>query len=384
MRTTGVVCLVFTARGRAVTAVALAAMMTLTVAGGCADSSGGSAGPSVVAPPTTTAPKTKAPKAKVPKAPAPKAPASDAAVSMVGRAPLTGLRTSAALDHPAVTVKISNTPDAHPHRGLGDADIVFVEPITGATTRLAAIFHSKLPKQVGPVRSLRPMDAPLIGPTKGIIADTMADRWVLRYVDRVADLANLGTLRVPRHTYRIDGRRRAPNHVFAQPAKLLRLADRSAPPAPYFRYAADVRRSTAQRSGRPAQSVTVGYGGSATATWRFDRRTGRWLRAEKWSPHRLENGRQVSARNVIVLRAARDTSFARAKASMTILDLVGASGSLRLFTAGKVVDGRWTKRGVNQPFTFTTADGKPLLLAPGNTWVECVLPGMAVHVTPKH
>src|SRR5690606_25406458 len=50
-------------------------------------------------------------------------------------APLTGLLTTADLDHPAVVVKISNTPDAHPHRGLEDADIVFVEPITGATTR---------------------------------------------------------------------------------------------------------------------------------------------------------------------------------------------------------------------------------------------------------
>jgi len=302
---------------------------------------------------------------------------------MDGRAPLTGVRTTAVLDHPAVTVKISNTPDAHPHRGLGDADIMFVEPITGATTRLAAIFHSRLPKQVGPVRSLRPMDAPLIGPTKGVIADTMADRWVLRYVDRVADLANLGTLRVPRGTYRIDSRRRAPNHVFAQPARLLRLTDRSAQPAPYFSYAADVGRSTAQRRGRPAESVTVGYGGSATATWRYDRGSGRWLRAEKWSRHRLENGRQVSAQNVIVLRADRDTSFARAKASMTILDVVDASGSLQLFTGDKVVSGRWTKRGVNQPFAFTTADGKPLLLAPGTTWVECTLPGMAVHVTPK-
>lgn len=169
--------------------------------------------------------------------PAP-APSTEGPTRMVGRAPLTGLPTAEDLDRPAVTVKISNTPDAHPQRGLADADIVFVEPITGGTTRLAAIFHSKLPAQVGPVRSLRPMDAALIGPTKGIVADTMADRWVLDYVDRVADLDDLGTLRVPAGTYRLDDTRRAPNHVFARPDQLLRLSDRKTLPSPYFTYAA--------------------------------------------------------------------------------------------------------------------------------------------------
>jgi hypothetical protein len=94
--------------------------------------------------------------------PAP-APSTEGPTRMVGRAPLTGLPTAEDLDRPAVTVKISNTPDAHPQRGLADADIVFVEPITGGTTRLAATFHSKLPAPLGPVRSLRPMDAALIG-----------------------------------------------------------------------------------------------------------------------------------------------------------------------------------------------------------------------------
>ena len=378
MRTTGVARLLSTARGRA----GLVVVTILAVVGGCALWGGGEhAGP--VRPsgtPTPTLTPTMTPTPTATATPS-KAASGDGAVSMKGRAPLTGEPTGHALDHPAVTVKVSNTPDAHPQRGLGDADIVFVEPITGATTRLAAIFHSRLPDQVGPVRSLRPMDAALIGPTKGVIADTMAAGWVLRYVDRVADLADLGTLRVPRGTYRIDSSRRAPNHVFAHPRRLLELTGRTAPPTPYFSYAANVARSSAQLGGRPAGSVTIGYGGSSTATWRYDRGTGRWLRAEKWSPHRLEGGKQVSARNVIVLRAERDTSFKRAKASMTILDVVDASGSLQLFTGDKVVAGRWSKRGVNEPFTFTTTTGKPLLLAPGTTWVECALTTMAVQIS---
>lgn len=94
------------------------------------------------------------------------------------------------------------------------------------------------------------------------------------------------------------------------------------------------------------------------------------------SPH-------VSAQNVLVLTADRETSFRQAKPSMTILDLVDSAGPVQLFTGGTVVDGRWNTRGVNEPFNFTTLDGKPLLLAPGNTWVECLLTGMSVQIAPS-
>jgi hypothetical protein len=291
-------------------------------------------------------------------------------VSMTGRAPLTGVPVRYPLRRAAVIVKISNTPDAHPHRGIGNADIVFVEAITTATTRLAAVFHSQLPAQVGPVRSLRPMDAPLLGPTRGVLGSTMGDGWVVKYLDKVAALKNLGTMRVPRGTYRIDRRRRAPNHAFAQPARLLALSGRRTPPPPYFQYAPDTPRSTAMRTGRRVNKVIVGYGGSATTTWTYEPRSWRWLRSERRGPHRLEGGRQVAANNVIVLTAGRDRSFTQAR-WMTIPKVVNASGTLRLYSGSKMVWGRWHKRGVNEPFRFTTLDGKPLLLRPGSTWVEC-------------
>jgi hypothetical protein len=226
------------------------------------------------------------------------------------------------------------------------------------------------------------MDAPLIGPTGGVIADTMAARWVLAYFDKVADVDDLGTLTVPSGTYRLDPRRPAPNHVFAQPAKLLALTKRTAPP-PYFSYAAGTAQSTAHRLGTPATSVRIGYGGPATATWTYQRQTRRWVRAEQWSPHRLEGGAQVAADNVLVLRAAPDRGFPRADGSMTILDLTDAFGPLQLFVGGKVVAGRWAKAGVNEPFTFTGPNGKRLLLTPGTTWVECALTTTPVAVGPN-
>lgn len=301
-------------------------------------------------------------------------------VSMDGRAPLSGVLTDADLDHPSLTVKVSNTPDAHPHRGLNDADIVFVEPITGYTTRLAAMFHSTFPEHIGPTRSLRPMDAPIIGPTGGVLANTSAQQWVIDYIDTQADVANLSTLRVPSGTYFIDGARIAPNHVFTQPELMLKQTDRTQPPEPYFHYAYDVPSSSAMKNGSPASSVTVGYGGSSTASWSYDEEAEHWLRAEEWSDHVLEDGEQVRATNVIVLVAERDYSFPEAGEDMTVLDVIDTSGEFRAFTGGKVIEGTWSKAGVNDSFEFQTADGESLLLAPGTTWVEMPLTSMKVVV----
>jgi Protein of unknown function (DUF3048) N-terminal domain/Protein of unknown function (DUF3048) C-terminal domain len=305
-------------------------------------------------------------------------------VSMDRRAPLTGFPADrSTLTHPAVTIKVSNESRAHPQRGLNQADIVFAERITTATTRFAAIFHSLLPAEVGPVRSLRPSDAALIGPTGGVLGNTMAADWVLAYVHETANLDDFGTITVKgSDAYRIDNRRRAPNHVFASPAALLSLSRRTAPPPPYFLYAPDAASSTAAKHGTPAERIDIPYGGPASASWVYDADSGRWLRFEARGPHVLHDDTQVSATNVLVLHAQPDAAFPKAGDTMEVLDFVNASGALQLFASGRTVSGRWTKRGVNDPFFFTDARGRPLLLTPGNTWIECVAETVAVAASP--
>jgi hypothetical protein len=224
------------------------------------------------------------------------------------------------------------------------------------------------------------MDAPIVGPTAGVLANTMAQQWVLDYVDSAANVANLGTMRVPRGTYRIDNSRIAPNHVFAQPLVLLELAERTEPPPPYFQYATDPDGSTARAAGSPAVAVTIDYGGTSTATWRYHEETARWRRSEAWADHMLESGEQVAADNVIVLGATRELGFAQAGENMTVLDLEDASGSLLLFTGASTVEGSWRKAGPNDPFQFSTVEGADLLLTPGTTWVELALDTMSVTI----
>ena len=57
---------------------------------------------------------------------------------------------------------MENIAAARPQVGLSAADITFVEEVEGGQTRLIAVYHSKLPTAVEPVRSARTTDARLL------------------------------------------------------------------------------------------------------------------------------------------------------------------------------------------------------------------------------
>ncbi|WP_343244959.1 DUF3048 domain-containing protein, partial [Streptomyces sp. SID14478] len=61
-----------------------------------------------------------------------------------------------------LAVKIDNVGAARPQTGLQDADIVYAEQVEGGLSRLMAVFGSRLPEVVGPVRSARETDLELL------------------------------------------------------------------------------------------------------------------------------------------------------------------------------------------------------------------------------
>lgn len=88
-------------------------------------------------------------------------------------APLTGLKVAdpALVNRPALVAKIDNLDrgpeSALPQAGVSRADVVFEEIVEGNITRFAAVFHSKAPGRIGPIRSARTTDVillPQLGP----------------------------------------------------------------------------------------------------------------------------------------------------------------------------------------------------------------------------
>ena len=111
------------------------------------------------------------------------------------RWPLTGklLKNERQAQHAAVAVKVPDNRQEHPQRGIDKADIVFVElegyqDASGYSgTRLVPVFHTQMADSVEPVRSIRPVDIPLLSPMNALIGNTGAAPWVVNYVKHYRD-----------------------------------------------------------------------------------------------------------------------------------------------------------------------------------------------------
>ncbi len=70
-------------------------------------------------------------------------------------APLTGEAVAEEVTQRPIIVTINNHPAARPQSGLAAADMFYEMLAEGNVTRLLAVYQSKLPENVGPVRSAR-------------------------------------------------------------------------------------------------------------------------------------------------------------------------------------------------------------------------------------
>jgi hypothetical protein len=282
--------------------------------------------------------------------------------------PLTGL-PGEVVERTALAVKVENPSDARPQSGLEAADVVWEEMVEGGISRFVAVYHSQLPDAVGPVRSVRPMDGAIAGPTGGILACSGGQS---RFIEKTRD-AGLQVIVEGGSGYFRSTDRRSPHNLYVRPAEIIARADSShkGSPLPEFVFAANAATATAAVAGSPITKLNVTISSVAKPDWTWDAATGKFLRAEKGTPSLSASGVRLSADNVIVLavevRSAGGTDAAGSSIPETIL--VG-SGAAVVATGGKVVEAEWSKSAVDQPVVLKTKDGKAIELAPGQTWIE--------------
>jgi hypothetical protein len=298
------------------------------------------------------------------------------------RAPLTGqlIIGSTSLDQAAVAVKVSDVASAHPQAGVNAADIVFVEPNGISYTRLCAVFHSRFPELVGPVRSIRPVDVPLLSPMKPVFGNTAAARWVMHYVAAHADtVENLYSFKVGVHgteAYYTMPHRARVHSVFCRPDELRKLAvSMTAPPMqPYLPFAIGDEQVSTELSGEPARAVSVPWGPGDTFNtgYVYDPSSGRYLRNEPFGKHILMDGHRVTTDNVLIVRAKwmMDKIYAGGGAPDPVVDIINGHGTFFYLHKGTSVKGTWTKGAITDLFQFTLDDGSPLRIAPGRTFME--------------
>ncbi|MGY1703529.1 DUF3048 domain-containing protein [Geodermatophilus sp. SYSU D00697] len=286
--------------------------------------------------------------------------------------PLTGVPADAVADRPALAVKIENSVDARPQTGLDAADVVWEQVVEGGITRFVAVYHSALPPEVGPVRSIRPMDAAIAAPLGGLLAFSGG---VQTYVTAAQDAG----LQVLSQDTGADGfsrtsTRAAPHNVYAVPQTLVDQADAAhrAAPGVQLDHAADGL-PTAVAAGQPATSLDLTLSGVSSPRWEWSAADGRWLRSEGSTLAVEADGRRIGATNVVVLRVDVVATQARDPAGNPVPEtILTGTGRALVASGGHTVEATWSKPGIGDRVSLTGADGDPVALAPGSTWVELV------------
>jgi len=288
--------------------------------------------------------------------------------------PLTGVEVDAVPARPALAVKIENSVAARPQSGLNAADVVWEQVVEGGITRFVAVFHSTLPPDIGPIRSVRPMDAAIAGPLKGLFAFSGGQPG---YVNAIAGTgaqvlsqgAGAGGF------YRLESRD-APHNVYANPADFVAQADpahQAASPVGEFAFATAGRQPTAVVAGAPAAAVDLKLSPSSYPNWTWSQPDNGWLRAEGDTPATVADGARVRAANVVVLRVDVANTGARDAAGNPVPEtrMVGGGEAL-IASGGSTIAATWSKASPTDPVVLALPDGGPVELAPGNTWVELV------------
>src|SRR5690625_999382 len=284
--------------------------------------------------------------------------------------PLTGLPVEDGEQRPAVAVKVENSAAARPQTGLEEADVVWEEMVEGGITRFNAVFHSRLPEVVGPIRSLRPMDAGIVAPLGGPQVISGGQTLFLGSVEAEGvqlisnDAGHGGFFRSPD--------RRAPHNLYGRPADFVVQAAATEPPPEQFVHAPTPEEATAALDGEPAGTLRVRFP-SASPEWTWDATSARWLRAEDGAPAESADGTRLAAHNVVVMRVEIVASAGRDQSGAAVPETVmTGTGEALVASGGRTVAATWSKPTVASPVTLTTPDGEAVALTPGTTWVELV------------
>ncbi|MBI4213091.1 MAG: DUF3048 domain-containing protein [Chloroflexi bacterium] len=265
-----------------------------------------------------------------------------------------------------VAVTIDNQKDARPQTGLNAADVVYEALVEGGITRYLALFLTRPADVIGPVRSARhyfvnwaaEYRAPLmhIGASPQGYGALAATR--LPHVDS-------------RAFYRT--RRPAPHNAYTSTAAVqseLRTRDASS--------FGGLRFGNPEPTDLAATGLRLSYGArDYNVGWAYDTGKGVYERSINGEVVvDADSGEPITATNILVLWMdswpLEDDEAGRLDFRQT------GGGQLLALRHGFATDGRWLRGSLRNVTEYRDQQGQPLLLTPGNTWIQVIPSGTRV------
>jgi hypothetical protein len=258
-----------------------------------------------------------------------------------------------------VVVKIDNIVQARPPTSLTSADIVYMLPVEGGLSRIFAVFSTRFPKIIGPVRSARQDDLQLLRQFgRPGFAYSGATPHLLPFIAR-ARVVNL----YDTPAYFRDGNRVAPHNLYAY-ARTLRAEATGASTAHDIGF----RFGPPPPGGRPTASFSVSYP-AASFTFRWSARTHRWLVWMDGTQATDAAGGNLAAATVVIqYTIVRTSRFLEYGVPPPSAESAG-SGTAVVLRDGRAWRVRWSRPVPDGGTTYTLPSGARMTFAPGQEWV---------------
>ena len=268
-----------------------------------------------------------------------------------------------------LVVKIDDTNAAHPQIGVESADLVYVEQVEGGLTRLAAIYTSKLPPLIGPIRSARISDIELLAQFGRVGFAYSGAQSKMRPVIAAANLENLSAERNPPSIYGKDPNRPGPVDMILKPDLLLERANANP----------KIRIETATASVFPFGDAPKGETNTAVAKikWpsakyelRWDSTNEKWLIYFNEKPNMAANGEQLYADTAIIQIVSITPSIYGDKfGEITPFSKTTGSGKAVMLRDGLSYQISWQRNLETDLTTWKSQDGGVANFKPGRTWI---------------
>ena len=271
-------------------------------------------------------------------------------------------------DGPILAVKIDDTAPAHPQAGLEDADIVYIEQVEGGLTRLAAIFSSKIPEVIGPVRSARISDIEILEQFGKVAFAYSGAQSKLLPVIASANVINLGAQRQSPQIYTTDPLRRAPTAMMLQAQKLMANVAKAQLPVATSKPIGWIFGEKPE-TGTAISSVKVSWpANSYTATWSDEEK--RWLLSHRDSPNLSSSGVHLGPTTfVIQLISITDSIYRDKVGGVTPYSETVGTGKGYVLRDGLAIAANWSRPSGDQGTTWKTVTGDEIKFAAGQVWI---------------
>ncbi|ATP41970.1 hypothetical protein CSE16_19155 [Solibacillus sp. R5-41] len=296
-------------------------------------------------------------------------------------APFTGEPIAEEITQRPIIATINNHPLARPQSGLAQADVVYEMLAEGDVTRFLALYQSKIPESIGPIRSARSyfidiakgLDAFYIAHGYSPEAKSMLDRKVVE---------GINGMKYDGIYFKRSSERRAPHNSYISGENVLAGAEKIGASLLYQKKVSYpfYEGEDSVKIGTQASEVAINYStnGKFNSQYVFDSEANSYTRfSANVQTVDYVTQQPIELANVLFFEMPHQTIDNEGRREINIK----GGGNAYVFQGGMMREVKW--KNTDGFLIAIEEDGSEVKLVPGQTWVHFVptSPGLASSVT---